>query len=161
MNYELSTTEFAIALVFVPILLAAAVSDLRRMRIPNALTFTALGVFAIAVPFLGFDAALWRAAVGLAAFGICFTLFAVGWLGGGDAKILPASILAIPPSAMPLYLFCFSLCMLAGMMAIWAARQHWSHSDATWVSMRPGALFPMGISIAAAVPVTLAFALAI
>lgn len=157
--YTLSLTELAIALAFVPILLAAAASDLRYMRIPNTLSIAALGVFMIAVPFLGFDAAILRVAIGLSAFALCFALFAVGWLGGGDAKLLPASILAIPPGMMPLYLFCFSVCMLAGMMAIWAARQHWSHSEAIWVSMRPGALFPMGISIAAAIPITLLMAL--
>jgi prepilin peptidase CpaA len=113
-------------------------------------------LFVICLPVLGLNEWLARSALGAAAFAICFGLFAIGWLGGGDAKILPVTMLFVPISHLPLYLFAFSGCMLLGMIGIWLARQQFAHPQTTWVSMRPGAAFPMGISIAASLPATIA-----
>ncbi len=78
--------------------------------------------------------------------------------GGGDAKILPVLFLFIPTPALSVYLLGFSAMMLAGMVGIFLVRQIVNRDSATWVSMKPGAGFPMGISIALSgfvLPVTL------
>jgi prepilin peptidase CpaA len=75
--------------LLVAALLYAAVSDLLTMTIPNRLTlFIALTFIAIA-PFsdLPMDILLWHLAAGALVLAVCFGFFAMGWLGGGDAKL--------------------------------------------------------------------------
>jgi prepilin peptidase CpaA len=153
-----SNDDLFAAFAFFPVLLATGLFDLRQMRIPNWLSWAGLALFAVCLPVLGLDEWLARSAIGGAAFMICFGLFAIGWLGGGDAKILPVTMLFVPLSHLPLYLCAFSGCMLLGMIGVWLARQQFAHPDTTWVSMKPGAAFPMGISIAASLPATVALA---
>ena len=158
MIQPITDLHFFVALAFVPVLLATGLSDLREMRIPNRLSWIGVVLFAATLPLLGFDEWAIRALAGLVTLAICFALFAMGWLGGGDAKILPVTILFVPLSHMELYMFSFSACMILGMVGIWGARRVFAHPEATWVSMKPGAAFPMGISIAASLPAVLAIA---
>lgn len=155
MSGSMSSVEYWMAGAFLPILLATALFDLREMRIPNALSWAGLALFAFYLPFVGFEDGLSRILAGLIAFGICFGLFAAGWLGGGDAKIFPVTVLFVPVGHLPAFLFSFSVAMVLGMVSIWCVRQRLSHPQAPWVSMKPGAAFPMGISIAASLPLVL------
>ena len=159
MNISVGLNEFLVACAFLPVLLATGLSDLRYMKIPNYLSFIGLGLFIATIPFLGIDVALARVVVGAVTFVLCFGLFAFGWLGGGDAKILPVTLLFVPISILPVYLLSFAACMILGMVGIWGARQVYAHDDAIWVSMKPDALFPMGISIAASLPLCMSVAL--
>ena len=147
--------EFWIALAFLPILGATALYDLRQMRIPNFLSLAGLFLFVLCLRVLGVEAWLLRAATGFFVFILCFGLFAAGWLGGGDAKILPVTVLFVPLGHIELYMLSFSASMVLGMIGIWLVRQRLSHPEARWVSMQPGAAFPMGISIAASLPLAL------
>ena len=155
MSAHLSTVDLFVALIFLPILAITAYGDLRRMKIPNSLSLVGLTLFVFCLPFLGFETWLLRATVAAIAFGICFLLFAIGWFGGGDAKILPVTVLFVPTSHISLYLFAFSACMIVGMVAIWLVRQKFASPEAEWVSLQSGAAFPMGISIAASLPLML------
>lgn len=157
----LAATDLYVALTILPVLLLTAMFDLRQMRIPNWLSWTGLAIFAATLPVQGFEAWALSALVGAAAFAVCFALFAVGWLGGGDAKILPVTMLFVPFNQLALYMFAFSVAMIVGMVGIWVVRQFLAHENAAWVSMKPGAAFPMGISIAASLPLALAAALII
>jgi prepilin peptidase CpaA len=82
-----------LVLVILPaLLLTAALWDLASFTIPNALSVALSAlflVFAFAVP-LGLVALGWHLAAGLAGLGLGFTLFALGWIGGGDAKLFAA-----------------------------------------------------------------------
>jgi prepilin peptidase CpaA len=85
-----------LVLVALPaLLLAAALCDLTSFTIPNALS-AALGalflVFAFAVS-MGLVALGWHLAAGLAGLVLGFALFALGWIGGGDAKLFAATAL--------------------------------------------------------------------
>lgn len=155
MNGFLLSAEFWIVLAFLPILGATALYDLRQMRIPNFLSLAGLALFALCLPVLGFDDWMWRALTGFFTFVLCFGLFAAGWLGGGDAKILPVTVLFVPFGHIEVYMLSFSVSMILGMVGIWLVRQKLSHPDAQWVSMQPGAAFPMGISIAASLPIAI------
>lgn len=150
----LSSLDVYIMLAFMPLLIAAGYSDLRLMRIPNSLSIAGLVLFAATLPLLGLDAWLLRGGAGLFAFLICFGLFAIGWFGGGDAKLLPVTFLFVPPSQLSAYLFAFAFSMILGMTLIWIARRFLSHPQAGWVAMQPNAQFPMGISIAASMPLS-------
>lgn len=141
-------------MLIVPVLMATAWSDLRRMLIPNSFSLIGLGLFLASFPLLGLETWLVHLAVGATAFAICFGLFVAGWFGGGDAKMLPVSMLFVPFGILPLYMYAFAASMLLGMSAIWAVRQRLARPDADWISMQTGAAFPMGIAIATALPLT-------
>lgn len=71
----------------------AATSDLVTMTIPNRISAALLAFFVILAPVSGIawaDIGMSLVA-GLVVFGVCFALFALNVMGGGDAKLLTAS----------------------------------------------------------------------
>lgn len=80
-------------------LLVAAVTDFRRRQIDNwlnaAIALSApLFWFATGMPF---DAMGWQLTIAFGSFVIFAGLFALGWMGGGDVKLLTALALWIQP----------------------------------------------------------------
>lgn len=82
----------ALAAAFAGLVLTGAVRDLISYRIPNWIPFAILGLFPVAglaaglsLPTFGMHAAI-GAAVLVAAMG----MFAMNWVGGGDAKMFAA-----------------------------------------------------------------------
>lgn len=103
-------TDKGLTILLVLVVLVAAAIDFRERRIPNALTLTAvvvaLGIRALAGsdPFLG-------GALGAGiAFVVMLPLFAMGGVGGGDAKLLVAVGAFLGPSG-------FVVAMLASAIA--------------------------------------------
>ena len=86
-------TTAAILVIFPLCMAMTAFSDLLTMTIPNRISAILIASFLAIAPFAGLS--LYEIATHLAAGGIvfvfCFTLFALGVMGGGDAKILTAS----------------------------------------------------------------------
>ncbi len=80
-------------------LLVAAVTDLRRRQIDNWLN----AAIALSAPLFWFATGLtlegigWQLAIALGSLAIFATLFALGWMGGGDVKLLTALALWIQP----------------------------------------------------------------
>lgn len=80
-------------------LLVAAVTDLRRRQIDNWLN----AAIALGAPLFWFATGLslgdmgWQLAIALGSFVIFAGLFALGWMGGGDVKLLTALALWIQP----------------------------------------------------------------
>jgi prepilin peptidase CpaA len=90
--------------VLVAALVGAAVSDIRRYLIPNRYPIAialAYLVFATSHPL---DQGLWDLAAGFAAFVLCAARFAAGIFGGGDAKLLSATMLWAGPSLAATFL---------------------------------------------------------
>jgi prepilin peptidase CpaA len=84
----------AILFALLPALLAyACFSDLFTMRISNRLCLFVLMLFPVAALAAGMAPAEigWHFAAGVAVLAISFTLFAFGWVGGGDAKLVAAT----------------------------------------------------------------------
>jgi len=95
----LSVLTLAAFAIF-PICVAyAAVSDLTSMTIPNWIPVTLVAGFMALAPFVGLD--LWtigmHLAVAAAVLLIGFGCFAMGWMGGGDAKLAAAIVLWFGP----------------------------------------------------------------
>ena len=117
--------ETALLLVFPALMAYAAASDLLTMTIPNRLSLAlvaAFAVFAIASG-LAWQAALLHLAAGAAVLAICFVLFALGWIGGGDAKLAAASALWLGFDTLIEYFFVASVAGGVLTLAILALRK--------------------------------------
>lgn len=83
----------AIFLILPLCLTLAAITDLFTMTIPNRVSMILLGAFLVIAPFTGMA---WSTIgmsllAGFAVFSVCFCLFAMNVMGGGDAKLLTAA----------------------------------------------------------------------
>lgn len=87
--------EALIFVVFPFCMLFAAISDTLSMTIANRVPLILAAAFLIAAPFTGMDIVTygWHVAAGLSVLVVTFGLFAVGGMGGGDAKLLAATSL--------------------------------------------------------------------
>ncbi len=141
--------ELVPLLLLCPVLVATAWYDLRRMRIPDVLSLIAVGLFLVSGPlFLTTESILMRVLVAGTVFIISFLMFAFRLVGGGDVKIFSALMLFIPVPTVSVFLLLFSAAMFFG-MALMPVLRALPHADLLgWVSLKPGAGFPMGISIA-------------
>lgn len=94
--------DYPVLLLFPVALMIAAVSDIMTMTIPNRLSLALIAAFPIAAFMAGLPMA--TALMHLAAFAIvlalCFGLFSVNLLGGGDAKLLASASLWIGMSQL-------------------------------------------------------------
>lgn len=86
-------TQAAIFVVFPLCLAIAAFCDLFTMTIPNRVSAILVAAFLIVAPLAGLGpmAIALHLAAGLVVFAVCFGLFAMNVMGGGDAKLLTAS----------------------------------------------------------------------
>jgi len=82
--------EAVIFVVFPFCMLFAAISDTLSMTIANRVPALLLFTFAVVAPLTGMDwtAYGWHFAAGALVLAVTFGLFALGGMGGGDAKLL-------------------------------------------------------------------------
>lgn len=94
-------------LILFPFLMAlAASSDLLTMTIPNSLSLGLVAGFVVVAALSGTTGAamLMHMAAGLVVLVVAFAMFALGWIGGGDAKLAAASSLWLGFDLLPEYL---------------------------------------------------------
>lgn len=85
-----------VRMLFFPALMGfAAVSDLLTMTISNRVSLLLIVGFAVlaALSGMGIEDVAWHIAAGLTVLIVAFGCFAMGWIGGGDAKIAAAAAL--------------------------------------------------------------------
>jgi len=109
--------EVLVIVAFAVVMAAAAFEDFRRLVIPNRLTIC----LCVLWPFyFAFSPSLYGAlgAIGcaVAVFLIGALLFARGWLGGGDVKLLAAATLWAGPTDTPAFLMLTAV--LGGALAL-------------------------------------------
>ena len=87
--------EAAILLIFPGAMAFAAAMDLFTMTIPNRISLVLVAGFFCLAPFTGMDlqTAALHVAAGVAMLVFGFGCFAMGWIGGGDAKLFAATSL--------------------------------------------------------------------
>lgn len=80
-------------LLFVALMLLAAMSDMIRFTIPNKLCIAIAALFPVAALLAGFGWTLFafHMLAGVLALVLGMALFAPGWIGGGDAKLFAAA----------------------------------------------------------------------
>lgn len=94
---------FAVALA------VAAATDLRLRIIPDSVPLAVLALFAIKALLGDAPAWPWHLTVGAGAFAIGLVLFARGWMGGGDVKLIPAVAVWAGPDRLALFLLATTL----------------------------------------------------
>lgn len=119
----MALSSFALASGAGALLIAAAVSDLRRFTIPNWIVLALVVLYAIRCGM----AAAAGAALAPMALAVLLALavlaagavaFQRGWLGGGDVKLLAAAALWMPAGRLPDFLALVAL--LGGVLAVLA-----------------------------------------
>jgi prepilin peptidase CpaA len=150
-------TETALLLVFPALMAYAAASDLLTMTIPNRVSLALVAAFAVlaAVGGLGWQAALMHLAAGAVVLAVSFALFALGWIGGGDAKLAAAAALWLGFGTLIEYFFVASIAGGALTLALLAMRKLPLPAAALgweWLSRlhHPKTGVPYGIALAAA-----------
>jgi len=109
---------FIIVMIFAGTMLTAAAKDATSMTIPNWISLAVIAGFFIVTPFVwqGLDTFITHLLVGLSFFSVGFVMFALGWLGGGDAKLMAATALWWQWDEAVIYIFYTT--MLGGALAI-------------------------------------------
>jgi prepilin peptidase CpaA len=84
--------ELLVLVAMPALLLAAGLYDLASFTIPNFLSVALAASFLVFAAAAGFSPVLlgWHLAAGMAGLAVGFGLFAMGWIGGGDAKLFAA-----------------------------------------------------------------------
>jgi prepilin peptidase CpaA len=149
--------EYAVLLVFPAAMAFAGAMDLFTMTIPNRISIVLVVAFGVAAVMTGMS---WAGLVnhlgaGMLMLSIGIGMFALGWLGGGDAKLLAATALWVGFDHLIPYILVAG--MAGGVLAVvilmyrsimpplWLARQEWAlrlHGARTGI--------PYGIALAAA-----------
>ena len=149
--------ELAVLCVFPWAMAFAGAMDLFTMTIPNRISAVMVAGFFLLAPFtgLGLDGFLGHLGAGAAMLAVGVFMFAMGWLGGGDAKLFAAGALWV--GLDHLFEFAFYITFAGGILTMavlvfrrglphpWLLRQPWAirlHDPASGV--------PYGIAIAAA-----------
>jgi prepilin peptidase CpaA len=94
---------FAVATISV---LLAAITDLRTLRIPNALTLPSIAAGLVMLSLrcaLGYSI-LWATVICVVSYALVYALWRGGLWGGGDAKLVLAIFILISPMYPPFYL---------------------------------------------------------
>jgi prepilin peptidase CpaA len=148
--------QAALLTAFPLLVIVAALSDITSFTIPNRISALLILAFvpaalALGRPLgeIGTDAAVFVAALvgGMA-------MFAAGWIGGGDAKLLAAASLWLGLAAMPMFLIITALAGGALAVLLMNIRSSWVQPYLTlapaWLARlaTPGADVPYGVAIA-------------
>jgi prepilin peptidase CpaA len=141
---------------FAVLVVAAALKDLVSFTIPNWISASLALAFAPAallagMPLAGIGAGL---AVGVGVFALAAGMFALGWVGGGDAKLMAAAALWV--GLRGLAPFAVYTALAGGLLAalLVAARSAWLRpfieAGPVWAKRlaTPGEAAPYGVAIA-------------
>ncbi|MGR3492253.1 MAG: prepilin peptidase [Shimia sp.] len=122
--------------------LAMCWTDLRDMRIPNAIPLAMLAVFGIAAPWVLGWATLSHILLAGLVLGAGIALNHLTAFGGGDAKVLAAGALFVAPQNAAL-----AAAMLCAFVLIWVAG--WMIVRRQPLALRSGLRIPMGPALGA------------
>jgi prepilin peptidase CpaA len=113
-----------ILIVLTALLVAAAVQDITSMRISNLFPIAVISLFGLWIAVHGFPDNGWENGVHFAiALVVGMGLFALGWFGGGDAKLYASCALWFDLAVAPALLFCISMAGLILLLAMLATRR--------------------------------------
>jgi prepilin peptidase CpaA len=148
--------QAALVAIFPALLIVAALGDLITYRIRNWISLAMIAGFALAAPALGLPLAAvgQHVGVGAVALVVGVGMFALGWIGGGDAKVFAAAALWLGWPAAVTYVF--ATCIAGGGLAFGLLVLRSGHlrplltTGPAWISRlaEPGENVPYGVAIA-------------
>jgi prepilin peptidase CpaA len=135
---KVNIVEYSLLLVFPALMIFAAMMDLFTMTIPNRISIVLVAIFLIAAPLTGmsWEQFFVHLGTGFGVLAIGITLFAFGFVGGGDAKLLAAASLWIGFNDLGQYMF--AVVLLGGLLSVlllmyrgmlppsWLLNQQWA-----------------------------------
>lgn len=138
------------------LVIIAGLHDLTTMKIPNWISLALLAVFPLAALLVSLpplDIAI-HFGVGVGVLFIGMALFALNWIGGGDAKLLAASCLWMGLSGA--FMFLVYTALIGGLfsLVLMSARayapRYVGPATPEWIAglMRPKGDIPYGVAIA-------------
>ena len=142
--------------VFPASVIVGGLHDLLTMKIPNWISLILVGAFLPVALLAGaapIDVAV-HVGVGVAALMVGMGMFAAGWIGGGDAKLLAASCLWMGISGVAPFLIYTGIAGGAFCLLLMTARQYFPMVAPSvsqgWVInlMQPKGDIPYGVAIA-------------
>lgn len=99
MSWNAPSILSILMLCYAALLVAAAVQDLRTLRISNLISIALLAICGVALAMN--HGAWWEHALSFAiTLGMGVALYSFGWFGGGDAKLMAAAALAFDLSGL-------------------------------------------------------------
>lgn len=103
--------DIARLMLFPALMAFAAASDLVSMTISNRVSLAMVAGFLVLAPLsgMGIHDIASHAAAGACVLAVAFACFALGWIGGGDAKVAAATALWFGFDHLFDYLICASL----------------------------------------------------
>jgi prepilin peptidase CpaA len=120
------TLAFTIQILGAAVLLLAGFRDMWSRKIPNAFVVIMLGLGALYLIMT--PSPLLNLGGFLAVFAGTVMCWRMGWLGGGDTKLLAAAALLVPPEMIPVQIAAVTLA--GGLLAVAAFFGRWSLADA-------------------------------
>lgn len=110
--------EYPVLLVFPVAMAFAGAMDLMTLTISNKISIALIAAFAAAALLMGLplQVVLMHLAAGASVLAVTTVMFYMGWLGGGDAKLLAAAALWIGFDLMMPYLL--KVAVLGGVLAL-------------------------------------------
>jgi prepilin peptidase CpaA len=139
---------------FPALVIVAALRDMTSYTIPNWISLALIAAFAPVALLAGFDLQLGGVALAAGGIGLVagIAMFALGWIGGGDAKLFAACMLWLGwPASAP---FVIWTALAGGGLAVallWGRRlgQPIADKGPPWFGrlMTPGGDVPYGLSI--------------
>jgi prepilin peptidase CpaA len=113
------TLQTTILLLGIALFAVAAYSDIRTFLIPNALVAAVAALGFLRLIVIGDPStALYTVGACILVFIVTFLLFWRGLLGGGDAKLIPATVLLVGYHDLVPFLFLMSVCGVLVSLAI-------------------------------------------
>ncbi len=142
--------------VFAGLVIGAAVKDISSFTIPNWISIALTVAFipaalalGVSIPSIGISFA-----VGVAALALAAGMFALGWIGGGDAKLMAAAALWVGLKGIAPFALYTGLAGGALALALVALRSAWLRplveAGPGWARRlaTPGEAAPYGVAIA-------------
>jgi prepilin peptidase CpaA len=145
-----------------PLMVVMAWSDLKVLKIPNWLVLSVLVVFLVCGLWgLPLDTFAWRLGQGVVVLIIGFLIFALGGIGGGDAKMAAALAPFVVPAEVLPFLALYAVTTLVLMAVLRMVQQFARHEETGWLAIdqlhKPARerVFPMGLIFAITVVIYL------
>lgn len=109
MSSVLNIVLLGFQILFVFCMCYAVVSDFRKLLIPNWIIVTLVAAFPLfGLLYLEPLTLLWHVLIALAVLACTMALFALNWIGGGDAKLMAGAALWAGPGHMAIFLLVMS-----------------------------------------------------